>query len=312
MNKTQKSKQEFEFRKTYRNWFKCLSDAFPTTFKTNIVKYYKAHMDKSHSELLCEFYEQAKPFLKLLANSEDSDEFFNTCAAFYPDIEYHSIMTTTEKGCEKDFRREQLVFLNKLCYISTMLLDDDSSELSKFVSNINTLDGTDMENMMKQMFENPPIAPATAANGGGLPPNVLNNPLLSSLAEEISKEVQIPDSFKNIESPQDIFKLMMNKDGKDFMEEMVKTVSGKIQDKIKNGELNEQDLFAQAQSMMGSVFQNNPMFSNLSSMFGGFGGGGGGGAESASALVAADEQQRKTDLRKALREKLKHKRNERN
>jgi hypothetical protein len=304
---------ELEFRKTYRNWFKCLSDSFPAN-KANIIKFYKSHMDSAPADLMRQFHTQASPFFEVLlmegaANNYEDNDFFNTCAGFYADIEYHTMLTTTEKGREKDFRKQQLVFLNHLCYFANALLSKDTTLAYKFLINAQTLQGmadilesAATQTSVAEMAEMAAAAAAGAGAGGSS--DVFNNPLLSSLAEEISKEVQIPDSFKNIESPQDIFKLMMNKDGKDFMEEMVKTVSGKIQDKIKNGELNEHDLFAQAQSMMGSVFQNNPMFGNLSSMFGG----GGGGGEASAAVVAANEQQRKTELRKALREKYKNKR----
>lgn len=287
-----------EFRKTFRNWFKSLSDTFPAE-KSNIIKYYKAHMDKPPVELMQQFYTQAKPFFDYLV--ANNNEFFNICTTFYADINYHAIMSKAEKG----FLQQQLCFLNHLCYFTVLLLGDsaDTSAYSPmlpfFLSNASP-SSSDDDAAASKIAEMASAAMAGGAGGGGLPKDVFTNPLISSLAEEISKDVQIPESFKNLESPQDIFKLMMNKDGKDFMEEMVKTVSGKIQDKIKNGELSEQDLFAQAQSMMGSVFQNNPMFNNLSSFFGA-------GAPSEE-VVAANEQQRKSDLRKALREKLKNKR----
>ena len=307
-------KQKFEFRKTYRNWFKGLSDEFPA-YKSVIVQYYKANMDKSHEELLKEFYQQARPFFEVLANADHA--FFESCATFYPEIQYPEFV----KGTPEPFRKEQMVYLNKLSYIAILLMSDekkseneneneceneDTSLLYKFVMNVQTLDGTDMDNLMKSLesaFDPEKInESSTGENHSAL----LHNPLLSSLAEEISQEITIPDAFKHIESPQDIFKLMMNKDGKSFMEDMVKTVGSKIQSKIKNGELNEQDLFQQAQMMMGSVFNNNPMFGNL------FGGGGGGGGGASAAAAEETPAERKAELRKALREKLKNKRNERN
>jgi hypothetical protein len=297
-----------EFRKTYRNWFKSLSDTFPAD-KSNIIKYYKAHMDKPPVELMLQFYTQAEPFFEFLASN--AYQFFYTCETFYADINYCAIMRKAERG----FLQQQLCFLNHLCYFTVLLLADSADTsaytpmLPFFLSNASSSSSDDDDAMAASKIAE--MASAAMAGGagaaaGGLPKDVFTNPLISSLAEEISKDVKIPESFKNLESPQDIFKLMMNKDGKDFMEEMVKTVSGKIQDKIKNGELSEQDLFAQAQSMMGSVFQNNPMFNNLSSFFGGSGGSGDG--VQSEAVVAANEQQRKSDLRKALREKLKNKR----
>ena len=120
-----------------------------------------------------------------------------------------------------------------------------------------------------------------------------DNPLLSELADEISKEIKIPDSFKNIKNPQDIFKMMFNQEGKDFMEEMVKSVGGKIQNKIKNGELNEQDLFSQAQQMMGTVFNNNPMFASMAGEV---------------KETPEDTKAKKDEMRKKLKEQIKHKR----
>lgn len=301
-------KQKFEFRKTYRNWFKGLSDEFPA-YKSVIVQYYKANMDKSHEELLKAFYQQTRPYFEVLANGDHA--FFESCATFYPEIQYGEFV----KDTAEPFRKEQMVYLNKLSYIAILLMSEerdkseeqsiDTSLLYKFVMNVQTLDGTDMDNLMKSLESAFDPENTTSGTGSGHSA-LLHNPLLSSLAEEISQEITIPDAFKNIESPQDIFKLMMNKDGKSFMEDMVKTVGSKIQSKIKNGELNEQDLFQQAQMMMGSVFNNNPMFGNLF--------GGGGGASAAAAAAAAEETpaERKAELRKALREKLKNKRNERN
>ena len=310
-------KQKFEFRKTYRNWFKGLSDEFPA-YKSVIVQYYKANMDKSHEELLKAFYQQTRPYFQVLANGDHA--FFETCATFYPEIQYPEFVKETPEP----FRKEQMVYLNKLSYMAILLMNEENKEnkenkesksesesedtslLYKFVMNVQTLDGTDMDNLMKSLESAFDPEKLNESSTGENHSALLHNPLLSSLAEEISQEITIPDAFKNIESPQDIFKLMMNKDGKSFMEDMVKTVGSKIQSKIKNGELNEQDLFQQAQMMMGSVFNNNPMFGNLF--------GGGGGASAAAAAAAAEETpaERKAELRKALREKLKNKRNERN
>jgi hypothetical protein len=307
-------KQKFEFRKTYRNWFKGLSDGFPA-YKSTIVQYYKGNMDKSHEELLKAFYQQARPYFQVLANGDHA--FFESCATFYPEIQYEEFV----KDTAEPFRKEQMVYLNKLSYMAILLMseeenedneskseseNEDTSLLYKFVMNVQTLDGTDMANLMKSLESafDPENTTTTTSHSA-----LLNNPLLSSLAEEISQEITIPDAFKNIESPQDIFKIMMNKDGKSFMEEMVKTVGSKIQNKIKNGELNEQDLFQQAQMMMGSVFNNNPMFGNL---FGAAGAGAGAGAGAEDDVETVTPAERKAELRKALREKLKKKRNERN
>jgi hypothetical protein len=229
-------------------------------------------------------------------------------------------MVATEKGREEDFRKGQMVYLNKLCYMAIMLTDfnkniatkgetdnEDAANaekytplLVKFFTNIQTLDGTNMENLMKN-FENA----FSAENFNDADKAFIHdNPLLSELAEEISKEIKIPESFKSVQNPQDIFKLMFNKEGKEFMEGMVKSVGNKIQNKINSGQIDEKDLFSQAQKMMGTVFNNNPMFSGMPGM-GAFSGEG----ETEEAEDETTVEQKKSELRNKLKQKLKNKRN---
>jgi hypothetical protein len=93
---------------------------------------------------------------------------------------------------------------------------------------------------------------------------------------------------------------MFNKEGKEFMEEMVKTVGGKIQTKIKSGQINEKDLFNQAQKMMGSVF-NNPMFSAMGGMAGMAGMSGMAGMPG---MAPPDQEEKKAKLRNKMKDKL--------
>jgi hypothetical protein len=299
--------QYLEFRKLYRNWFKDLSSTFPD-FKKVTVKYYKEHMDNSHLEIVSTFFGNVSSYLEILSEMDIS--FFDNCANFYNCVQY-SEMLGTEKGKEEEFRKGQMVYLNKLCYMAIMLTDFNKKEgeepsssetytplLVKFFTNIQTLDGTNMENLMKN-FE----SAFSAENFNDADKAFIHdNPLLSELAEEISKEIKIPESFKSVQNPQDIFKLMFNKEGKEFMEGMVKSVGNKIQNKINSGQIDEKDLFNQAQKMMGTVFNNNPMFSGMPGM----------GSFSPDADEAEDEatvEQKKAELRNKLKQKLKTKRN---
>ena len=297
-------KQYVEFRKIYRNWFKDLSEVSPD-YKKATVKYYKEHMDEQHNVVLKSFFENTLPYFEQLSNVDNT--FFDGCDKFYPTIEYSKIMST-DKGKTEEVRKVQMAYLNKLSYMSILLNDmsaknnvedlnkteEEKEEMEKytpllikFLTNIQTLDGSNMEEMMKN-FENS----FNPENFNEADKSFVNdNPLLSELAEEISKEVKIPDSFKNITNPKDILKVMFNKEGKEFMEEMVKTVGGKIQSKIKSGQINEKDLFNQAQKMMGSVM-NNPMFSAM------------GGMAGMAGMMPNNEEEKKSKLRDKLKDKL--------
>lgn len=315
--------QYLEFRKLYRNWFKDLSSTF-TDFKKDTVKYYKEHMDNTHLEILFTFFGNVSSYLDVL--SEMDNTFFDNCSEFYSCIGYSEMMKT-DMGRSEEFRKGQMVYLNKLCYMAIMLTDfnknlkKDTEEpkndtkddvefndaekytplLVKFFTNIQTLDGTNMENLMKN-FENAFKAENFNEADKAF---IHDNPLLSELAEEISKEIKIPESFKSVQNPQDIFKLMFNKEGKEFMEGMVKSVGNKIQHKINSGQIDEKDLFSQAQKMMGTVFNNNPMFAGMPGM-GAFSGGADAGEEVED---EATVEQKKAELRNKLKQKLRGKRN---
>ena len=296
-------KQFFEFRKIYRNWFKELSDTFVEN-KKPIIKFYKEHMNDEHELILKSFFANIDPYLNYICEIDYS--FFDNCPDFYKDIDYYSLVNS-ESGKSEEFRKSQMAFLTKLSYLSIMLFDFTDREntedvknkmekysplLIKLLSNIQTLDGTNMDNLM-QNFEKS----FSSGNFEDMEKNFMsNNPILCDLAEEISKEVRIPENFKNLKNPQDIFKIMFDKEGKQFMEDMVKTVGSKIQNKIQTGKINEKDLIHQAQQMMSSVFKDSPLF----------------GASQNTDLQSQsnendilDEKMKKDELRKKLRENIK-------
>ena len=297
-------KQLFEFRKIYRNWFKEISDSFPEQ-KKDIIKYYKDHMNDSHLQILNQFFLNIKPYLETIINLDYS--FFDNCPEFYKDIQY-SYLFNLENGKSEQFRKSQMTYITKLSYMTLMLSDITKTKniefdtenmerygpmVLKLLSNIQILDGSNMENLMKNLENSMNNENLNTANN-----NFLNtNPLLTDLADEIAKEVSIPDSFKNITNPQDIFKLMFDKDGKQFMEGMVKTVGEKIQTKIKSGKLNEKDLFNQAQQMMNTVFKDNPMFSSMMP------------GVASTQSNDDDKEKKRAELKKKLRENIKNRNN---
>lgn len=293
-------KQFFEFRKIYRNWFKEISDSFPEN-KKDTIKYYKDHMNDSHSEIIKTFFNNVSSYLEVISNLDYS--FFDNCNEFYKDINYSQLFSG-DNGKSEQLRKSQLTYITKLSYMTLMLsdmtkendIDKESMEkygpvIIKLLTNIQTLDGTNMENMMKNLE-----SAMNSENFNQADKSFINdNPLLSDLAEEIAKEVSIPDSFKNITNPQDIFKLMFDKEGKQFMEGMVKTVGEKIQTKIKSGSISEKDLFSQAQKMMSTVFKDNPMLSAMAP-----------GMNIVPQETDEEKEKRREEMKKKLRENIKN------
>jgi hypothetical protein len=325
-------KQYFEFRKLYRNWFKEMSDNCPEQ-KKDIIKFYKDHMEDDDVQLIDLFFSQIRKenYLDLLVEKDMS--LFHVATQFYVEFHYVECM----RSASPELRESQMKYLTKLTYMAIMLqehsgemskaatTEDDIPEveekpksnldvygpyLMKLLANIQEIDGVNMESFMQNMEETMKKQAESGAggSGGGIPgmPGDFfqKNPLLTEIAEEISKEIVIPEDFKNIKNPGDIFGMLFNKSGKGFMEKMVQTVGSKIQNRISTGQITEKELMEQAQQMMGSVFQNNPMFSGMANMMGG-------GAPGSSSGTSGNQQQkqqsdaeRKAELRKKLKEKI--------
>jgi hypothetical protein len=74
---------------------------------------------------------------------------------------------------------------------------------------------------------------------------------IASLAQEISKDIDI--SNLKIDSVDDISKLLDFSNSNNVMGDIIKRVSSSMQSKIANGELKQEDLFAEAMTMMSSM-----------------------------------------------------------
>lgn len=96
---------------------------------------------------------------------------------------------------------------------------------------------------------------------------------ICSLAQEISNDIDV--SKIKVDSPEDIMNLLDFSGSNNFMGDIIKKVSSKMQEKISTGELKQEDLFGEAMNMMGkmnlggtSSLFNNPMMSEMMKMVG--------------------------------------------
>jgi hypothetical protein len=79
----------------------------------------------------------------------------------------------------------------------------------------------------------------------------MENSKICNLAQEISNDIDV--SKLNIETPDDIMKLLDFSSSNNIMGDIIKKVSSKMHEKISNGELKQEDLFGEAVSMMGKM-----------------------------------------------------------
>lgn len=95
---------------------------------------------------------------------------------------------------------------------------------------------------------------------------MMGNSKIANLAKEISDDIDV--SKLDVKGPEDIFKLMDFSSSNNVLGDIIQKVSSKIQGKISNGELKQEDLFGEAMNMMnmmnmGGNMMSNPMMNNI-------------------------------------------------
>ena len=114
-------------------------------------------------------------------------------------------------------------------------------------------------------------------------PDFIENSKIGKLAQELSLELNMEDfGFGNVEesgNPQDVFKNVLGQNPQKLMG-LIQSVGSKIQDKLSDSDLSQEDLLGEAQQMMSSLGGNDMManifkdpkmkgmFENMSKMFG--------------------------------------------
>ena len=114
-------------------------------------------------------------------------------------------------------------------------------------------------------------------------PDFIENSKIGKLAQELSSELNMEEfGFGNVEesgNPQDIFKNVLGQNPQKLMG-LIQSVGSKIQDKLSDSDLSQEDLLGEAQQMMSSLGGNDMManifkdpkmkgmFENMSKMFG--------------------------------------------
>ena len=101
----------------------------------------------------------------------------------------------------------------------------------------------------------------------------IENSQIANLAKEISKEIDL--SSLNIEKPEDIVKLMDFSGSNNFLGDIVSKVSTKLNEKIANGSMKQEDLMSEAMGMMSMLNSGGGAGGGIADMLKNMGGLGG-------------------------------------
>ena len=97
--------------------------------------------------------------------------------------------------------------------------------------------------------------------------DLINNGLIGNLAKELAEDINLDDfninMDENSENVTDVFSNLISGDNPMKFMNLIQNVGQKIQTKLSSGDLDQSKLVDEAQTMMGMLGNNNPLFDNL-------------------------------------------------
>ena len=286
------------FNKILKQFIKELGTSF-SEFNINNIKEYK-NIDEKDDKFILYFMKHIEPYVKQLAELDES--IFQIENIFLlRDVNFNLIWSTNISEINKKaiWKFLQTMYLIGKPFSSNkediksliedynkMLADEkiqtDKSLLKNIKVEIHYIYKI-IENLNKSKAEEPPSASSTNPSMNNLNdklPDFLKNSKIGKLAQELSSELNIEElGFGDSDNPQDIFKNVIGKNPQKLMG-LIQSVGTKIQDKLSEENLSQEDLLGEAQEMMSSLGGNEMisnifkdpkmkgMFENMSKMFG--------------------------------------------
>lgn len=228
-------------------------------FLNNISKYNKEIADKNDSLFENDIYLLHKVNFKEIWESKISD---NTRTKIWNYLQTFSMLSITINS-NKDLKK----IMNSLDNIvKGDASENDNNELNAVLQNLRKLSTS----LTKKDDDEGIVTTEHLKNTGPVEThfnNLFNGSKIGDLAKEIASDLNIENIVKeNRDKPEDLLKNLFsgdNKDGKGFnIMNVVENISNKINKKITDGDLKEDDLMNEAKNMMANM-DSNSLFGNL-------------------------------------------------
>ena len=161
-------------------------------------------------------------------DTNDTDNTDNTenASTVYPlFVKFVRILSMIQKGDDPKVELDDII-------------DDDVKRLASRIKHFTPSNDDAKVDETADVLPNPPMEFLES----------IENSQIANLAKEISKEIDI--SSLNIEKPEDIAKLMDFSGSNNFLGDIVSKVSTKLNEKIANGSMKQEDLMSEAMGMM--------------------------------------------------------------
>ena len=255
-----------KFNSYLGQFLKDLITTFPE-IKNNVEKKYNNLLTQNENiiktdEYVKEYMNNIKQYTKDISNK--NDKIFKTGKEIYL-IEYINITNLWLKDLNDKTRDTIWNYLQILYVIGKKIIgDEDIDELLKNLNNKDIgeikKDTDDMLNMIKNLStveQDPDNNVEEEANDKNTDDmkEIFDNGIISDIAKELTNELNLEEmDVGNPNNLNEAFQNMMNnKNGNTNFFDLVSKVGEKIQNKVKNGEVNQGDLLNEAQKMMGGL-----------------------------------------------------------
>ena len=268
-------KTNIEYFNYYQKLFvNSIKDTFPE-YKDVLTEYYS---DLINNET-CNDDKYVKRFMKKMKEyksqiSKKDELIFSESIFVLKNVDFKNIWENSELSANN---KNQIWEYLQTMYVLGETIISDSDRVQRLVKNFqrlknndedNTDDITDEDKDMIEMLKN--LSQNQEKSENPLPESFFKDGMIGKLAEDLTKEINIDDlnlNMENTNSVDDVFSnLMGNGNPMKFMN-LLQKVGQNIESKISSGQVNQDKLVEEAQSMMSSLQGSNPLFNNLFKQF---------------------------------------------
>ena len=141
--------------------------------------------------------------------------------------------------------------------------DENETEKSESDENKEAGDNQDTDDELLNMIKN---LSSDKEDKTEIDEKFIEEGLIGKLASELTEELNLDDidlNLKESKNVNDIFSNLMNGDNSLKFMNLIQTVGNKIQNKVQNGEFNQNDLFSEAKKVMSTLQDKNNIFEQL-------------------------------------------------
>ena len=239
---------------------------------------YKETLEEYYNELLelenCNDDKYIKRFMRKTGEykkliSEKSDDLFSESILLLKNVDFHELWYS--EGMTNEYKETIWEYIQTL-YVLGETIISDSDKIKNLVENFKKIrnkeeitaeneEDNDLINMIKNLSEN------QEKENPLFDENLLENGLIGGLAKELAEDINLNDLNLNLsensENINDVFTNLLSGDNPMNFMNLIQNVGQKIQNKLENADLDQDKLMKEAQTMMGMLGNNNPLFDNM-------------------------------------------------